>query len=86
MSFIDFIAAIVNLPFVNAFSKANFANCINHTKCNYEIDQRCDVTFHQDNEKNPCIALTMEGFFEDVLMKKNKQIGLFCRYIWYSYL
>ena len=56
-------------------------NC--NTKCNYKIGQICEVIFYQDDENNCCIAIVMELFFEEVMIKKNEQIGLICSYIWY---
>jgi len=32
------------------------------------------------------VARPLEQFFEEVLMKKNKQIGLFCGYNWYYFI
>jgi hypothetical protein len=54
-----------------------------NTKCNYKIGQICEVIFYQDDENNCCIAIVMELFFEEVMIKKNKQIGIICSYIWY---
>ena len=56
-------------------------NC--YTKCNYKIGQICEVIFYQDDENNCCIAIVMELFFEEVMIKKNEQIGLICSYVWY---
>jgi hypothetical protein len=47
-----------------------------NTKCNYKIGQICEVIFYQDDENNCCIAIVMELFFEEVMIKKNEQIGL----------
>ncbi len=55
-----------------------------NTKCNYKIGQICEVIFYQDDENNFCIAIVMELFFEEVMIKKNEQIGLICSYIWYK--
>jgi len=62
------------------FKKSNGSN----TKCNYKIGQICEVIFYQDDENNCCIAIVMELFFEEVMIKKNEQIGLICSYIWYN--
>ena len=58
-------------------------NFVYYTICNYILGQRCKVIFYQDDEKNCCIAKATEQFFEEVLMKKNKHIGLKYSYIWY---
>ena len=58
---------------------------LSNTKCNYKIGQICEVIFYQDDENNCCIAIVMELFFEEVMIKKNEQIGLICSYIWYYF-
>ena len=40
--------------------------------------------FYQDDEKNRCIVITTELFFEEVLMKKNKHVGLIYCCNWYE--
>ena len=45
--------------------------------------QICEVIFYQDDGNNCCIAIVIELFFEEVMIKKNEQIGLICGYIWY---
>ena len=40
--------------------------------------------FIQTMNKKCCIAGTMEHFFEEEWMKKDKQIGLFCSSFWYK--
>jgi hypothetical protein len=58
--------------------KQSFAKCklLFYTKCNYKIGQICEVIFYQDDENNCYIAIVMELFFEEVMIKKNEQIGL----------
>ncbi len=57
-----------------------------NTKCNYKIGQICEVIFYQDDQNNCGIAIVMELFFDEVMIKKNEQIGLICSYIWYKAL
>jgi hypothetical protein len=45
-------------------------NC--YTISGYKIDQRCEVIFFQDDDKNHCIAFATELFFEEILEKKNE--------------
>ncbi len=54
-----------------------------YTKCNYKIGQICEVIFYQDDENNCCIAIVMELFFEEVMIKKGKHVGLNYISIWY---
>jgi hypothetical protein len=39
----------------------------------YKIDQRCEVIFFQDNDKNHCIALATELFFEEDSSEANRR-------------
>ncbi len=43
-----------------------------NTISGYKIDQRCEVIFFQDDDKNHCIAFATELFFEEILEKKNE--------------
>jgi hypothetical protein len=43
-----------------------------YTISGYKIDQRCEVIFFQDEDKNHCIAFATELFFEEILEKKNE--------------
>ena len=66
------------------FSELTSGSSVCNTKCNYKLDQKCEVVFYQDDEKNRYIATTMKLFFEEVLMTKNEYFGLVCSYIWYK--
>ena len=46
---------------------------------------KCDLIFCQEDKKIVAYQLDTELFFEDLLVKKNEQNGLFCSYIWYNY-
>ncbi len=45
---------------------------ISYTISGYKIDQRCEVIYFQDDDKNHCIAFATELFFEEILEKKNE--------------
>jgi hypothetical protein len=50
-------------------------NC--YTISGYKIDQRCEVIFFQDDDKNHCIAFATELFFEEILEKKTSRLVYF---------
>jgi hypothetical protein len=56
---------------------------LSNTNYVYKIVQRFEVIFYQDDSKNRCIAMSTELFFEEVLMKKNENIGLIYKNNWY---
>jgi hypothetical protein len=56
-----------------------------NTKHNYKMVHKCDLIFCQEDKKIVAYQLDTELFFEDLLVKKNEQNGLFCSYIWYNY-
>jgi len=43
-----------------------------YTISGYKTDQRREVIFFQDDDKNHCIAFATELFFEEILKKKNE--------------
>jgi hypothetical protein len=48
------------------------------------MGHKCEFIFCQENKTIVAYQIDTELFFEELLVKKNKQNGLFCSYIWYK--